>query len=367
MRFLFVYPHHTKAAGGMKQARLMVSRLVALRVDAQLLMERPDCDDTSIYEIPVPVAPVEFGNAANFVSQNDVVIVPEHRLEKWLSVIRNWPCRRAVNNQNGYFALDYRQWAIERRFGVEFVIANSPTVAQISSRFLGIAAQRVFYVPHLVTIAPFTLPETPQITGQLAVAYMPRKCPEQTVAIREGVRRLCPNVPWVEIDGVSTSVVAERLIECRIFLSTQMREGCPLPSLEAMTRGCLIAGYAGTPGYPHPYANSSNGLWSRDGDVNDAIAKVTQAIHIAAENGPTAARYAMAAHDTASLFSMDAVDTALKDMLQTVIPQTYQHRQIDWGNLPTKSKLTAYRHLRRVGRLFLREQIMSSFHTSRSL
>lgn len=361
MRLLFAYPKYERPAGGMKQARIMVSRLRAAGVDAMLLREDPAYEDDYLYDVAVPSAEFGFAVARDHVRPDDVVILPEHRLDRWLDRVRGWNCRLAINNQNGYFALDARVWGIQRRFGVEFVIANSTTVAEISRLFLGVDGGRVFLVPHLVVRPPFELPEKAAITGDLAVAYMPRKCADETQAIRDEVRRRVPDVPWVEIDRVPISVVAERMSACRVFLSTQDREGCPLPSLEAMTRGCLVAGYPGTPGFPHPYADSSNGFWSRDRSAEGAVEQVVQAIEVARENGDVARMYASAARKTLQSFTEERVDRALAEMIETVKSGNYDTRQNQVPRMPLRSRLTAYRHLKKIGRLFLRERLLSVF------
>jgi hypothetical protein len=82
--------------------------------------------------------------------------------------------------------------------------------------------------------------------------------------------------------------VAETLRACHIFLATGFPEGCPLPPLESMACGCLVAGFAGFGGFdsmrqidPGGFAPSvplrdvpwgGNGCYAADHDVFGAAA-----------------------------------------------------------------------------------------------
>jgi glycosyltransferase involved in cell wall biosynthesis len=107
---------------------------------------------------------------------------------------------------------------------------------------------------------------------------MPRKLPELVGRVKESIQYRFPEIPWVEIDGVPETVVAQRLRNHTMFFAAQHLEGCPLTALEAMACGCLVAGFPGTEGFSHPYASASNGYWANDNDAPSAIRAVVSMI-----------------------------------------------------------------------------------------
>ncbi len=361
MRVLFLYPKSEKPAGGLGQVRLLAKQIADCGVDAQLLLEDPAFDDSSMYNVCVPVANYALADARAYLNEKDVLVLPEFRLDRWLSFCRDWPCRLAVNNQNGFLALDSRVWGLSSRFRVEFLIANSNAVAEISHHYLGIERNRVFLLNHFVVREPF-VPELPfTLSGEKAIAFMPRKCAEDIRKIRATVERIRPDIKWLEIDRVPPVEVARRLRACQVFLSTQDREGCPLPSLEAMSCGCIVAGYPGTPGFPHPYSHSGNGFWARDRDVEDAAKQLLRAFDVI-EKKPSVVDATMdAAYLTLQAFTKNAFEASVNELLQAIRTQRYARRNAYRFRLPLRSKLSVYRHLRSIGRLGFRDRLVALF------
>ncbi len=90
----------------------------------------------------------------------------------------------------------------------------------------------------------------------IRIAWMPRKNKALAVRIRETVearRALLGKPPflWEEIHGKTPEGVAQALRTAHIFLSTGFPEGCPLPPLEAMASGCIVAGFSGLGGWDY--------------------------------------------------------------------------------------------------------------------
>ena len=286
MRIYFVYRGRSMPSGGHKQTRLMALNLNELGAKSYLLLDSAT-HDQHLYSVSAPVAPFSFEDACTHLSYEDVVIFPEVCLDHYFEATRTWRCRKAVLIQNGFYALDQRPRCGYRRNGVEFVFAITPTIASLASEFFGMEPERVCEVPIWALRAPFG-PASDSVSApsrRLTVCYMPRKLPGDIVEIRAVVQRTEPDVPWVEIDGLPEQEVADRFRSVAIFLSTQNREGCPLPALEAMSCGCLVAGYAGTHPFPHPYATEENGLWAPDGSIREAIAQVLRGIRLVRRGG----------------------------------------------------------------------------------
>jgi hypothetical protein len=349
VRLFHYYPTFRKPSGGNKQIRIMATLLAELGQELVLLRDRtffgPErFDDNVYYGIPLAAAPFPFEEAGAYVQPDDVLVLPEVLLEDTLQVCRKWTCRIAVNNQNGFFGLRYAPNDHARREVIEFAIANAPFVAALCRDYLGVPEERVFHVPYWVARRPFELHELQQ-PKSLAVCYMPRKLPDQVARVREAVERSHPDVPWVEIDGVPEPQVAAIFRANAIFFSAQDLEGFGLPALEAMACGCVVAGYAGTGAFAHPYATASNGLWVTDRDVPAAIDAVRSAIQEVRAHGVPYTDRLRAAGDTAARYSKEAARTALAELLEVVRDRRYASRQQAIPKLTWSERLFACRLL----------------------
>ena len=153
MRWFYYYPTWMKPSGGNKQIRLMASLLSDLGVEAWLLRDRkffedPDrYDDNSFYGVPVPNASFPFEEGGQNLHPDDVVILPEVVLGKSLDVSRQWRCRFALYNQNGFYGLRYGAEPEVCGRRLEFVITIAPYIASLCKTFLGIPSERIFHVP----------------------------------------------------------------------------------------------------------------------------------------------------------------------------------------------------------------------------
>jgi len=97
---------------------------------------------------------------------------------------------------------------------------------------------------------------------------MSRKSPGELDFIRNLFNRIYKqdkHIPWVCIDNVNESKVAEIMSESAIFLSTSVYEGLGLPPIEAMACGCIVVGFHGDGGLE--YATNDNGFWCEGGNI----------------------------------------------------------------------------------------------------
>jgi hypothetical protein len=350
MRVFFYYPTWNKPSGGNKQLRLMATLLSQLGVETFLVRDRKffapgaGFDDDVFYNVPVPLAPFVFEEAGEHLGCDDVLILPEVLLESSLPVCSSWRCRIALNNQNGFSALRYRPAGRRWADRLEFSIANAPYVASICRKFLGIPAQRIFQVPHWVVRPPFSLIESDGLK-ELAICYMPRKLPEEVRRVRDLVQSSHPDVPWVEIDGLNAEQVAQKLRENAIFFAAHDEEGCPLPGLEAMACGCLVAGFTGTAGFPHPYANGSNGFWSADRNVPAAADALRRVIDLVRSNGAAYCDHLAAGRQTVQRFAEEPVRKMLCELVEVVRNRSYSSRRQTIPGLGWRGNLDAYRLL----------------------
>lgn len=163
------------------------------------------------------------------------------------------------------------------------------------------------------------------------VAWMPRKNTALARQIRETITsRLARTVPgttleWVEIHNRAQAEVAALLRSAHVFLSTGFPEGCPLPPLEALASGCLVAGFSGLGGWDYmrqaapeaPWACrpwwplrdvswGGNGFYAADADVPGAALALETACALLRRGGPKLAAVRRAARETALAYSLRA-------------------------------------------------------------
>jgi glycosyltransferase involved in cell wall biosynthesis len=330
MRLFFYYPLNERPSGGHKQVRLFVRLLRQCGADALLLRDaatrRAGFDDNVYYNEPVPEAPFADDEAAAHLRPEDVVVFPEVCVFRMLNFAGAWKCRRVVFVQGGFLALRDCPFGPEVWGQAEFVLAVSPYIAMLLRHYFEVDARRLFVVPPWVVRGPFQPQPLAATERQLAVCCMPRKMPEVIREVRERVMQVHPDVPWVEIDGVPEAEVAERLRKNAIFFSTQDREGFGLPALEAMACGALVAGFAGTGAFPHPYATPRNGLWAPDRDARRAAERVCEAVEVVRGGGARLAGLRSEARAALEDFTEDAVRRGLNDLLRVVRNQSYDTR-----------------------------------------
>jgi hypothetical protein len=137
------------------------------------------------------------------------------------------------------------------------------------------------------------------------VAAMPAKWPEVFAEIRKRVAATAfgDRVRWRVIDGLGTAAVAEVLSTSALFLSLSRAEGFGLPPLEAMSAGCLVAGFAGHG--MSDYAGPENGIWCREGDVDALLACLTAAVELVSGHPAEAERMIASGRATAARYSVE--------------------------------------------------------------
>lgn len=347
MKFFFYYPTFNKPSGGNKQIRVLASLLLEAGHDVFLLRDSrfddliPAFDDNLFYDVDIPTASFRFEAAGSHLGASDILILPEVLLEQTLDVCAGWSCRIGLNNQNGFFGLRYAPTAKRKVARIEFAIANAPFVAGLCSDIMGIPSERVFLIPYWIVRPPFDFTGIDR-TKTLAVCFMPRKLPTEVSLIRELVSKQEPFIPWVEIDGMPEAGVAEIYRNNAVFFAPQDLEGFGLPAVEAMTCGCLVAGFPGTGRFRPPYATSRNGFWAKDRDIQGAADAVLRAIRMARDSGVAYEERLQAGRQTADLYSKSAATAALGTLLVALETGRYStRRRGDWHLSPSE-KLFAY-------------------------
>ena len=186
---------------------------------------------------------------------------------------------------------------------VDYLAVSDP-VAHYIGAALGIPLPPI--LRPAIDPARFFPPTAKPAPDPVRVAFMPRKNKALAAMIRRfteaSPRSDAPRLVWVAIENLPPDGVAETLRACHIFLATGFPEGCPLPPLEAMACGCLVAGFAGFGGFdsmrqidPDGFAPSvplrdvpwgGNGCYTADHDVFGAAACLDRLARLWQQGGP---------------------------------------------------------------------------------
>jgi len=341
MRWFFLYPQETRPSGGIKQLRVLALLLRDLQVETFHVRHRAAAQapwDDALYA-PLPVFPVNFAfeDAGRCLGPDDVLVLPEVKLDQNLPLTQGWPCRVALYNQGLFYGLRDRPARALMRRRIEFAVVAAPHVAALTRRYLHLAPARIFQVPYWVWRDPFQDAALDDPSRRLAVTCMPRKLPEHIRAVRRLVQSVHPEVPWIEMDNLPESSIAQALRQTAIFFSTQDREGFGLPALEAMASGCLVAGYRGTANFPTPYATPTNGLWVPDRAISEAAAAVSRAVQLVQSGADELQHIRQCGQQTARRFDRAAALRALDILLTRLRRRSFDratHRMpaLGWFN-----------------------------------
>jgi hypothetical protein len=355
MRVFLYYPARKTPGGGHKHLRLLAQNMRRLGVASFLLREDSSCTDDRFYGVEAPVSDFALQDAANHLTSEDLVLLPEYRLDELVHVSSGWSCRKSVYAQGGFLALLHRPRGGYYQHAIEFMIGVSPYIVALGSAYLGLPASRCFYVPYPVVRGPFAEACRPFEEKRLAISFMPRKLPHHVREVRERVEARCPQIPWVEIDGCPEREVALRLDENALFFSTQDGEGFGLPAIEAMARGALVTGYRGTGGFPAPYATPRNGLWAKDRSPRSAVRSVLTAVELASRPGPALDSVLTASRDTLKGFTEECALGALGEVLRSATSGEFSRRR-HGHRLGLRGHLQAWRCLLRAPAILRRSR-----------
>ena len=185
----------------------------------------------------------------------------------------------------------------------------------------------------------FPPPAKPRL-GAVRVGYMPRKNKALAAMIRRlaeaRAKRVDLAYEFVPIEGLPPDGVAEALRGCHVFLATGFPEGCPLPPLEAMSCGCVVAGFAGFGGLDYmrqagaggflpsvplrEVAWGGNGFYAADNDVFAAGGCLEQAARLWLDGGAALAAVLDSARSTAAAYGPQTQRRSLLELWSALSP-----------------------------------------------
>ncbi len=222
------------------------------------------------------------------------------------------------------------------RLPVSFVAVSDPVARYIE---LALGVRPPILRPAIDPARFFPPPAKPD-PAPVRVAFMPRKNKALAAMIQQVAAARAPrtglSLAWVPIDGLPPDGVAETLRSCHVFLATGFPEGCPLPPLEAMACGCVVAGFSGFGGFDYMrqagadggFAPSlplrdvpwgGNGFYAADNDVFGAVACLEAAARLWTDGGAPLAHALDNARRTAAAHTPEIRRKAIANLL-TLLP-----------------------------------------------
>jgi len=319
--FVFLPPLRA-VSGGLAVLLDVAGALWAMGREVRLVLREAGATPLTL---PADIPVVSLTDAG--MGPGDVYLVPE-----------GWPNALAPGFSAGARCVVYCQnWAYLfnglpegvtwDRLPVTFLAVSDP-VARYIERALGVLPP---VLRPVIDAARFYSPRAKPAPAPVRVGYMPRKNKGLAGMIRRMVEARAPRtgmpLEFVPIEGLAPDGVAEAMRSCHVFLATGFPEGCPLPPLEAMACGCVVAGFAGFGGFDYmrqagagSYAPdvplrdvpwSGNGFYAADNDVFGATACLEAACLLWLQGGGKLATVLENARLTAAAYGAKARREAL--------------------------------------------------------
>ena len=297
-RILYFSKNFAEPMGGVKTAYNHVRVLLDNGFNAAIILCGPNDDHSNSANVPE----LTFDENMKF-QRDDIVVLPEG----WRDYIRIFgasPLRTIVFCQNNYYVYDgLGDSRNHEELGIDRVFGGSQFITKSLEKQLGYKNMAI--VPYAID---------PEIYRSLEksrqIAYMPRKMPLEARFVRGEFKRLFPHfadIPWVIIDKMTEGEVAAIMGESAVFVSFNRLDALGLPPLEAMSSGCILAGFLGGGGAE--YATHENGFWCDPEDWHGAAEAAAAALEaFGTEVGAKMIRHG---HDAVAHYSVRNMKDAL--------------------------------------------------------
>jgi len=251
-------PDLDRAIGGVKQMYRHVEHLVALGWDAAMITEAKGFRPSWFQSSSPSLSLAESHSLGELCRDSTILVLPETYLGVDLRAFRGLDLSglaRVVFNQNGYYSygqagddLALQLQGFYDDSAVLQVLTISEDTHTLLQRNLGLEDDRLSRIVN--AIEPIFHSDQPRCRR---MHWMPRKNPLDVQAVLMGIQRfgIQHSDAWQgePLQGLSHSVVAERLNGASLFLAFGHPEGFGLPIAEAMAAGCWVVGYSGGGGH----------------------------------------------------------------------------------------------------------------------
>jgi glycosyltransferase involved in cell wall biosynthesis len=230
-------------------------------------------------------------------------------------MINGWPQKRVIYNQNHFYgAAQIADGLTYRDYGVTDVISASRAIdAHVRHRHPGVTSH---LVPYGIDPALFR----PAPRKRDAIVYLPRKRSVEAAYLRDSFRYTFPEFrrwEWWPLANATEAEVAAAMGEARVFLSLGRLEALGLTPLEAMSCGCVVAGFTGIGGLE--YAKTANGFWAAEDDFPLCLQQLRAAVKLADSDSAERAAYDEACRATLAHYSRAKFVSEAKIAWETIL------------------------------------------------
>jgi hypothetical protein len=248
---------------------------------------------------------------------DDILVFPENHFE-FLNAYAIWSNKKIVFCQSQLMICrGVRDRGGYEAFGVSEIISCGTAATEFCHRrFPNLP---VHTIPNYIDSSKFTCPTE----KKLQIAFLPKKRRQEAAVLLDLFRAENPDlagIPWVEIDGLTEDETARVLRESAVYLSLCRFEACPLMPLEAMSCGCVVAGFTGGGG--QEYATLANGFWAAEDDCLACATQLAAAVRLAKQGGPRYRERIQSARLTASFYCRERTLDALLRYWRRVLPKS---------------------------------------------
>jgi hypothetical protein len=185
--------------------------------------------------------PIIYGNRLPAFEKQDVILVPEV-FGKALPELARMPCRKVMVALNYDFIFAHLpEGTTWNSFGIANVITNCQTVARFIRCTMGLEATVIR--PMLDLELYYYDP----VVKKDQIAHIGRKDVDSgkiiNILLRDRERFGLTGWNVMVLESLPEADYARALRESRMFLNTSLKEGIPMPILEALACGCELIGY----------------------------------------------------------------------------------------------------------------------------
>jgi tetratricopeptide (TPR) repeat protein len=212
-----------------------------------------------------PDAPIEYLQNPGALKKNDIVVIPEGFPGLMLK-LRDLPIRRFVIALSWSYIFSMMPDGLDwRDFNIERVLVVCPVIGEMVSWSMGLPFHIIDF-----EINPNLYHYQPQIKKR-KIVYIQRKANDidafrRLLASRD--RDYVRKFEWVGLNDLGEADYAAQVREASIFLNLSTAEGLLVGCLEAMSAGCIIAGFNSIGGQDLLIGegSSQNSILAQNGD-----------------------------------------------------------------------------------------------------
>ena len=270
-------------------------------------------------------APVALHGSKLMFHPDDIVVLPEG-WRKPLNHFAALPCRKILHCQNPHYVFaGVDDVADYQKLGREQAIVCSGYTGRYL-RELGFSAP--IHVVRPALDSAFLRTVSGHENKRMQIAFMPRKLSLESRYVQGLFKVRYPqfaDIPWIPISGMSLEACADALSESAVFAAFGHLEGLGLPPLEAMARGCIVAGFHGGGGLE--YATPINGFWANSGDLEGCARAIAAAI-VAVGEADEARRLQDGMRATVAEYSEQAFEQAFNSAWKTILGERVDRFQL---------------------------------------